>query len=126
MKLCQGPKCHTYETVDRKRGPKGNKRNETRRASSFNYLGGNACTMNCERDWFASYGARAIEHFGRITKPNVLHPENAWRMRYDWRSREDGGCQHYVYNYLTNESRNITEEQYDNDNVITSDGRLNI
>ena len=29
MKYCQGPKCHTYDTKDRKRGPKDNKRNET-------------------------------------------------------------------------------------------------
>ena len=50
LKYCQGPKCHTYDTKDRKRGPKDNKRNETRRRSSFYYLGGNACSMNCERD----------------------------------------------------------------------------
>ena len=29
-KLCQGPSCHMYDTTDRKRGPKGNKRNYTR------------------------------------------------------------------------------------------------
>ena len=23
LKYCQGPKCHTYDTKDRKRGPKG-------------------------------------------------------------------------------------------------------
>ena len=33
LKYCQGPKCHTYDTKDRKRGPKDNKRNETRRRS---------------------------------------------------------------------------------------------
>ena len=43
LKYCQGPKCHTYDTKDRKRGPKDNKRNETRRRSQFYYLGGNAC-----------------------------------------------------------------------------------
>ena len=51
MKYCQGPKCHMYDTKDRKRGPKDNKRNETRRRSSFYYLGGNACSMICERDF---------------------------------------------------------------------------
>ena len=35
MKYCQGPLCHTYDTKDRKRGPKGNKVNQTRRRSSF-------------------------------------------------------------------------------------------
>ena len=28
MKYCQGPRCHTYDTQDRKRGPKGNKVNQ--------------------------------------------------------------------------------------------------
>ncbi len=51
MKYCQGPKCHTYNTQDRKRGPKGNKVNQTRRRSSFYYLSGNACSMQCERDY---------------------------------------------------------------------------
>ena len=45
MKYCQGPNCHTYDTKDRKRGPKDNKRNETRRRSSFSYLGNNACSI---------------------------------------------------------------------------------
>ena len=38
MKLCQGPKCHTYDTTDRLRGPKGMKVPQTRRRSSFYYL----------------------------------------------------------------------------------------
>ena len=28
--VCQGPRCHIYDTTDRKRGPKGNKRNQSR------------------------------------------------------------------------------------------------
>ena len=38
MKLCQGPLCHTYETQDRLRGPKGAKVRQTRRRSHFYYL----------------------------------------------------------------------------------------
>ena len=38
LKYCQGPRCHTYDTKDRKKGPKDNKRNETRRRSQFYYL----------------------------------------------------------------------------------------
>jgi len=126
LKYCQGPKCHTYDTKDRKRGPKDNKRNETRRRSQFYYLGGNVCSMRCQDDWFQVYGERALNHFGRLTQPKVLTQDNAWRKRYDWRSREDGGYQHYVYNYLTDERRNITEQQYDNEQTITEDGQLNI
>ena len=80
MKYCQGPKCHTYYTKDRKRGPKGNKTNQTRRRSNFYYLGGNACSMVCQDDWFREYGERALDYFGRTTQPIVLTAENAWRQ----------------------------------------------
>jgi hypothetical protein len=124
LKYCQGPKCHTYHTKDRKRGPKGNKRNETRRRSSFYYLDGNACSMNCERDWFNVYGSRALDHFGRITHPKVLTADNAWTKSYDWNG--NGKDRHYVYNRLTQERHSITEQQYNDETAITSDGRLNI
>ena len=126
LKYCQGPRCHTHDTKDRKKGPKDNKRNETRRRSSFYYLDGNCCSMQCMYEWFDVYGSRALDHFGRITEAKVLTADNAWRKSYDWHSREDGGYQHYVLNYLTDERRNITEQQYDNDNTITQDGQLNI
>ena len=125
LKYCQGPKCHTYDTKDRKRGPKDNKRNETRRRSSFYYLDGNACSMNCERDWFNVYGSRALDHFGRITQPRVMTKDNAWRVRRNW-SFNDQPDTFYVYNYLTEERRPITQQQYDNDNIIDEQGRLTI
>ena len=34
LKLCQGTKCHTYNTKDRLKGTKGNKTFQTRRRSS--------------------------------------------------------------------------------------------
>ena len=124
LKYCQGPKCHTYDTKDRKRGPKDNKRNETRRRSSFYYLNGNACSMQCQADWFDAYGTRALNHFGRITEAKVLTRDNAWRKTYDW--NRDSNHDHYVYNHLTDERRPITEQQYNDDTNITEDGRLNI
>ena len=68
MKYCQGPKCHEYKTKDRIRGSKGDKHYETRKRSSFYYLGGNACSMMCERDWFNKFGDMALEHFGMNTR----------------------------------------------------------
>ena len=126
LKYCQGPRCHTYDTKDRKRGPKGHKRNETRRRSSFYYLDGNACSMNCERDWFNVYGSRALDHFGRVTQPRVLTQDNAWRVgrNYNWDNRSQDTF--YAYNYLTEERRPITQQQYDNDNIIDDQGRLTI
>ena len=122
LNYCQGPRCHTYNTKDRKKGPKGNKRNETRRRSSFYYLDGHACSMNCERDWFNVYGSRALDHFGRTTEPKVLTRDNAWRSIRDWGADTDT---YYVYNYLTEERRPITEQQYHNDTTINADGTLN-
>ena len=78
LKYCQGPKCHQYRTKDRIRGPKGAKTYQTRRRSSFYYMGGNVCSMNCQNDWFEKFGERAINHFGRITEPTKLTEENAW------------------------------------------------
>ena len=117
MKYCQGPLCHTYDTKDRKRGPKGNKVNQTRRRTSMYYLKGNACSMQCERDWFEKFGERALNHFGRITQPIVLQENNAWRKRYRWNWQQDQGqSDHYFYNMITGEERDITEQQFDDDN----------
>ena len=38
MKYCQGPLCHTYDTKDRKRGPKGNKVNLTPQSACVSYV----------------------------------------------------------------------------------------
>jgi len=126
LKYCQGPRCHMYDTKDRKKGPKDNKRNETRRRSSFYYLDGNACSMQCMYDWFNVYGQRALQHFGYITEPRVLTRDNAWSVRRNWNNRENQSDTYYAYNYLTEERRPITEQQYDNANTITDDGRLAI
>ncbi len=112
MKYCQGPKCHTYYTKDRLRGPKGNKTYQTRRRSSFYYLGGNACDMRCQNDWFERYGEQAVNHFGRITEPLKLTVDNAWYKDndYDWQSSTHSNWR--FVNKLTNEVRPITEQQY--------------
>jgi len=128
LKYCQGPKCHMYDTKDRKKGPKDNKRNETRRRSSFYYLNGNACSMQCQGDWFNVYGTRALQHFGYITQPKVLTKDNAWVNRRNWNynATNNSDSSYYVYNYLTEERRPITEQQYNDDTNITDDGRLAI
>ena len=124
LKYCQGPQCHTYNTKDRKRGPKGNKRNETRRRSHFGYLDGNACSMQCQDDWFKVNGSRALQHFGYLTHPKVLTAENAWVNRRDWRT--EGNDRFFTYNYLTEERRPITEDQYNDDTNLDGQGRLTI
>ena len=124
MKYCQGPKCHTYETKDRIRGTKGNKTYQTRRRSSFYYLGGNACGMQCQADWFQKFGDQAVDHFGRIHEPKKLVPENAWHKSYDY-NYNAGQSYHSNWrfvNKLTNETRPITEEQYEDESFTLNQG----
>jgi len=113
-KYCQGPKCHEKRTKDRIRGSKGNKHYETRKRASFYYLGGNACSMRCQDDWFNKFGEMAINHFGRIHEPKRTDCDNAWYKTYDW--RVDGNDRHYFANDLLGEKISITQQQYQDDN----------
>ena len=117
MKYCQGPLCHTYDTKDRKRGPKGNKVNQTRRRSNFYYMGGNVCSMQCQDDWFKQFGEQALNHFGRTTQPKIMEEHNSWRKTYRW-GYGDNEDRHIIYNMCTGEERIITEQQF-NDNNYT-------
>ena len=122
MKFCQGPKCHTYDTKDRVRGLKGNKVPQTRRRSSFNYLGGNACDMRCERDWFQKFGEQAVNYFGRITQPIKLEEGNAWYKSYEYRGWNDNEeDRYYTRNHITKEQRPLTEQQYNDSNYTLNE-----
>ena len=117
MKYCQGPLCHTYTTKDRIRGSKGDKHYETRKRTSFYYLGGNACDMRCQSDWFTLHGQRAVDHFGRLHEHKRKDASNAWYKDYVWRG--SGNDLHYFINDLLGERRPITQEQYDDKNLTT-------
>ena len=116
LKLCQGTKCHTYHTKDRIRGSKGDKHYETRRRSSFYYGNNNFCSLNCQNDWFATNGDRAIDHFGRLREPKRTDCDNAWYKSYDWQS--NGRSIHFFVNDLLGQRINITEQQYQDQNFI--------
>jgi hypothetical protein len=114
LKLCQGSKCHTYNTKDRLKGMKDNKTYQTRRRSSMYYGSGNFCSMQCYNDWAETFIDRAIDHFGRLTEPKHLTEDNAWYKTYDWNSNDETL---YVYrNGITKEERPLTREQYRDDN----------
>ena len=89
MKYCQGTRCHTYDTKDRKKGSKDNKRNETRKRTSFYYGNGNFCSLNCQNDWFRTHGDNAINHFGRVEQPIILVEANAWQTIYNRNCYDD-------------------------------------
>ena len=121
LKYCQGPACHTYTTKDRLRGTKDNKTFQTRRRTSFYYGGSNFCSLNCQNDWFETYGNRAIDHFGRLTEPKHLTEDNAWVKDYDWRSSADDSHRYYYLNKITKEQRPLTEAQYNDSNYTLNE-----
>ena len=106
MKYCQGTKCHTYDTKDRKKGSTDNKRNETRKRSNFYYGNGNFCSLNCQNDWFATHGNNAVNHFGRLEHPIILTEENAWQKQWNRHHWNDITQPEYVeFNMITRATR---------------------
>ena len=118
-KYCQGPKCHEKRTKDRIRGSKGNKHYETRKRASFYYLGGNACSMRCQDDWFNKFGDMALNHFGRIHEPKRTDSSGAWYKSYDYRGYRNEPNRHYFVNDLLGERKPITQQQYQDENFTT-------
>ena len=111
MKYCQGPKCHTYDTTDRKRGPKDNRRNQTRSISTYSYGNGNFCTLSCQNDWWSEHGQRAVDHFGRTYEPIILKVENAWNKIWNQRHWDNDNEPRYVErNSMTREERPCSQE----------------
>ena len=119
MKYCQGPKCHEYKTKDRIRGPKGSKRYETRRRSSFYYGNDNFCDQRCMYDWINKHIEQGLNHFGRITAAKYVMTDNAWYKdsKYHYNQSNSTHCSTYYFiNDLLGERRSITQAQYQDDN----------
>ena len=117
MKYCQGNKCHEYRTKDRIRGTKGSKYYSTRRRSEFYYGEGNFCSLNCQNDWLIKNIENALNHFGRTTEAKKVMCDQAWYKDYTY--RYGGNHDHYLINDLLGERIPITEQQYQDDNIIT-------
>ena len=121
MKYCQGPLCHTYKTKDRIRGPKGDKHYETRKRSSFYYLDGNCCSMQCMYDWFNKFGNLALDHFGRVHEPKRNGCDSAWYKDYTYNydhTNNRSNNTHYFVNDLLGQRIPITQQQYDNKDLV--------
>jgi len=117
LKLCQGTQCHTYHTKDRIRGSKGDKHYETRRRSSFYYGNDNFCSLNCQNDWFRTFGDRAVDHFGRLREPKRVDCDNAWYKDYTWGTNNNH--RHFLIYDLLGQRIPITQSQYNDENITT-------
>jgi len=120
FKYCQGPICHEHKTKDRIRGSKGDKHYETRKKSRF-YYGKNFCSLGCQDEWFAKFGERAVDHFGRLHEPKRTDASGAWYKDYKYHHNNGNGTTytHYFINDLLGERRPITEQQYNDENLRT-------
>jgi len=106
-----------YDTTDRKRGPKGNKVNQTRTVGKYGYGDKNFCTLNCQNDWWSEHGNRAVDYIGRLRERKTMTEENSWTKRenyYSWQ-RENNEPRYYYHNMCTNENRTLTEQQYNDE-----------
>ena len=119
MKLCQGPLCHTHKTKDRIRGPKGYKKYETRKRSSFYYGNGNFCDQRCMYEWISMHIERALDRFGRTTEPQCVMADSAWykSYKYNYNNGSNSRYNHYFFNDLLGQRIPITEAQYNDDNL---------
>ena len=122
-KYCQGPKCHTYQTVDRKRGPKGSKYFQTRTVNNYSYGDNHFCTVICQGDWWAKHGTAAVDHFGRIHEAIRLTEESAWKKYFAYNHNDDNA--YYFRNGLTLERIPITEQQWRDDTYTIERARQN-
>ena len=94
--ICQGPKCHTYDTQSRIRGTKGNKVLRTRnarydtldatehnrhwlRAWEFYF-----CDERCMNDWLQQHMTQLINFIGLKTKPSETPIDIVETVHQDW------------------------------------------
>ena len=97
--LCQGTKCHTYETQSRVRGTKGNKVLRTRNARYDNDINPEwgykwdryFCDERCMNDWLEVHMTQLINYVGIKTKPQESPIDIIQQTRKDWNDRE------YIY-----------------------------
>ena len=122
LKYCQGPDCHTYQTQDRLKGPKGNKTYQTRRRSTLYYGRGNFCDQRCLYDWVAQYIEQGLDRFGRTTQTKHLTEQNAWVKDYDYNGWNNQPDNYYFVNKITKEQRPLTEAQYRDSNYTLNTG----
>jgi hypothetical protein len=116
--LCQGPKCHTYETQSRIRGTKGNKVLRTRFAR-YDIAESNSarhdwvadweyyfCDERCLHNWLYPNMTQLINFVGLKTKPSESPIEITKETRQNWTG-----------NNYTVTTIKLLSEQSDNDTV---------
>jgi len=94
--ICQGPKCHTYDTQSRIRGTKGNKVLRTRfarydtdderynKSEWVNRWEFYFCDERCMNDWLQEHMTQLINFVGLKTKPQETPVNIVQETRQNW------------------------------------------
>lgn len=96
LHLCQGTKCHTYETQSRVRGTKGNKVLRTRKARFYMNVDKDwirdwehyFCDERCMNDWLDTHMTQLINYVGIKTRPQETPIDIIKTIHKDWSDRE--------------------------------------
>ena len=94
--ICQGPKCHTYDTQSRVRGTKGSKVLRTRNArydTDINPEWGYKwdryfCDERCMNNWLDVHMTQLINFVGLKTKPQETPVDIVETVHQDWVGRD--------------------------------------
>jgi len=96
--ICQGPKCHTYDTLSRVRGTKGNKVLRTRTARyDMNEYDRNSwayrwefyfCDERCMHNWLKEHITQLMNYVGINTKPQESPIDIVEEIRTNWTGQE--------------------------------------
>jgi hypothetical protein len=90
--ICQGTKCHTYDTQSRVRGTKGNKVLRTRNAryevdNSYTWSSPweqYFCDERCMNNWLAKHMTQLINYVGIKTKPSETPIDVVETVHQNW------------------------------------------
>jgi len=90
--ICQGTKCHTYDTQSRVRGTKGNKVLRTRFAryeidNSYTWSSPweqYFCDERCMNNWLAKHMTQLINYVGINTKPQETPIDVVETVHQNW------------------------------------------
>jgi hypothetical protein len=113
--ICQGPKCHTYDTQSRVRGPKGSKVLRTRNArfdlnvsrdwiDNWEYF---FCDERCMNNWLDVHMTQLISFVGLKTKPSETPVDVIKEQMDGWRGK------------FVRTTIKLLSEQTNDDNVTT-------
>jgi len=94
--ICQGTKCHTYDTQSRIRGTKGAKVLRTRNARyemdntyKWSYPWEQYfCDERCMQDWLRQHMTQLINYVGIKTTPQETPIDVVKEIKTDWAGRE--------------------------------------